>query len=75
MVYKYMALEAKKRQSIGCHQNSCVQSLCFHYSRGCEIQRGILIPENLTWKVGARRQPAEGCLSGVVSNDMILNLV
>jgi hypothetical protein len=31
----------------------------------------FLIPEKLTWEVGARRQPAEGCLSGVVSNSIV----
>jgi hypothetical protein len=52
-----MALEAKKRQSIGCHQNTCVLSpsfLCSH------------VYVRLTWEVGVCRQPAEGCLSGVV---------
>jgi hypothetical protein len=57
MVYKYMALEAKKMQSIGRHQNTCVLSPSFLCSR---------VYVRLTWEVGARRQPAEGCLSGVV---------
>jgi hypothetical protein len=54
-VYKYMALEAKKRQSIGRHQISCVPlQKCVRVSP-CEV---FLIPEELTWEVGTCRQPA-----------------
>jgi hypothetical protein len=55
-VYKYMALEAKKRQSIGRHQICCVPLQ--KSSRARESLGGFLIPEELTWEVGTRRQPA-----------------
>jgi hypothetical protein len=68
-----MALEAKKRQSIGRRQIPCVLSRCIQFfTCGCETGLGFSYLEKLTWEVGARRQPVEGCLSDAVSNIFFL---
>jgi hypothetical protein len=52
-----MALEAKKRQSIGRHQICCVP-LQQRVRVRVSPWEVFLIPEELTWEVGTRRQPA-----------------